>query len=216
MKCSYCGTELTGRETFCGFCGTRQIPGANSQIPAAEKAPVFDEKDFTWQPYPLRQPEPAQEDLSAMEPPEQTAPLPPEPKQSPVPKIKLPTRRSWVRMVFLGILTLGIYPLVIWSRIATELNIAASCYDGERTMPYFAMLLLAPLTLLIYPLVWTHGLCRRIGAELHRRDICYAFGPRHFWLWNVLGSLILVGPFIFLHKLTKSMNLINGDYNTYG
>ena len=119
-------------------------------------------------------------------------------------------------MIFLGILTAGIYPTVIWSRIVTELNIVASRHDGKRTMPYFAMLLLSPITLMIYTFVWFHGLCNRVGRELRRRRIDYAFGPRHFWLWNILGSLILVGPFIFLHKLMKAMNFINRDFNRNG
>ena len=119
-------------------------------------------------------------------------------------------------MIVLGILTLGIYPTVIWSRIVTELNIAASRYDGKRTMPYFAMLMLTPLTLGIYAFVWMHKLCHRIGDELDRRELGYSFGPGTFWLWGILGSLIIVGPFIFTHKLMKAMNRINGDFNTRG
>ena len=119
-------------------------------------------------------------------------------------------------MFFLGILTCGIYPTVIWSRIVTELNLAASRYDGKRTMPYFGMCMLATITLGIYPLVWIHNFCNRIGTELERRDIEYEFGARTFWLWGVLGSLILAGPFVFTHKLMKSMNQINKDFNNCG
>lgn len=132
------------------------------------------------------------------------------------PLLQLPTRRGLAKMIFLPLLTLGIYGMVIWSRIVTELNIAASRYDGRRTMPYFAMSALAVPTLFIYPLIWTHGFCDRIGAELRRRNIPYEFGASTFWLWNVLGSLIVVGPFIYLHKLMKAMNLINADFNEHG
>lgn len=218
MKCSYCGTELVGNEIFCGYCGTRRA--VMKEEPAAEYIPeILDE---------IR--EPAPEEIPAAElaepawtTPEEEFPVIeiPAPRQvvaekPAAPRLQLPNRRSWVKMVFLGIITLGIYPTVIWSRIVTELNLVASRYDGERTMPYFAMVVLSPLTLLIYSLVWMHGFCRRIGAELRRRKIDFAFGPRHFWLWNVLGSLILVGPFIFIHKLMKSMNLLNAHYNVYG
>ena len=27
------------------------------------------------------------------------------------------------------------------------------------------------------------------------------FNATDFWLWNILGSLIVVGPFIYVHKL---------------
>ena len=138
------------------------------------------------------------------------------PAENVAPRITLPTRRGLAKMFFLGMITLGIYPLVIYSKIITELNIVASRYDGRRTMPFLGMVVLSPLTLYIYPYVWFHNVCERIGNELQRRGIDYKFGPAHFWLWNLLGSLILVGPFIFLHKLMKSMNLLNADFNAKG
>ena len=138
------------------------------------------------------------------------------PANAMAPKIQLPTGRGLGKMFFLGLITAGIYPTVIWSKIITELNIVASRYDGKRTMPFFGMLMVAPLTLGIYAYVWYHNLCARIGEELQRRGINYKFGPSHFWLWGILGSFILVGPFIFVHKLMKSMNLLNKDFNEKG
>ena len=138
------------------------------------------------------------------------------PADTKVPKIQLPIKRGLGKMIFLGMLTLGIYPTVIYSKIITELNILASRHDGKRTMTFFGMLMLSPVTFGIYAYVWFHKLCARIGDELQRRGIDYKFGPSHFWLWNILGSFILVGPFIFLHKLMKSMNLLNKDFNEKG
>ena len=132
------------------------------------------------------------------------------------PALRLPTRRGLGKMFFLGILTLGIYPAVIWSRLVQELNMVAGRYDGDRTVSYFGMQMIAPFTLFVYAFVWMHDLCDRVGRELRRRNIDYAFGPRHFWLWNVLGALILAGPFVFTHKLMKAMNLLNEDYNRVG
>lgn len=132
------------------------------------------------------------------------------------PAIELATNRSLAKMFFLGLVTFGIYPLVIYCKLVTDLNIAASRYDGRRTMPYMAMCSLAPMTLFIVPIVWIHNLCDRIKVELKRRDIDYKFGPATFWLWNVLGFLILVGPFIFLHKLMKAMNKICENFNQVG
>jgi hypothetical protein len=96
-----------------------------------------------------------------------------------------------------------------------ELNIVGSRIDGKRTMPYFGMLILAPVTLFILPLVWMHRFCNRVGNQLSARNCGFQFGAKTFWLWCVLGSLILVGPFVFIHKLMRSMNLINGHYNTH-
>jgi hypothetical protein len=83
-------------------------------------------------------------------------------------------------------------------------------------MPYFGMIILSPVTLGIYTFVWMHKFCRRIGEELQRRKLDYQFGASTFWLWGILGSLILVGPFIFTHKLMKAMNKINADFNVKG
>lgn len=223
MKCHYCGTELHGSEVFCRYCGTRQNIEAASELPviAAEPAPIPAEpaaapaEPFpevrTFDLKPLRGEAP---DAALNETPffdfEKAAAL------SGAPKLQLPTKRGLGKMIFLSILTLGIYPTVIWSRLTAELNIAASRYDGQRTTSYFGMILLGVPTLGIYPLVWYDGLCRRIGDELDRRGVGAPFGPRDFWLWNVLGSLILVGPFVFLHKLMKAMNQINEDFNCNG
>lgn len=132
------------------------------------------------------------------------------------PAIQFPTNRGLLKMIFLSIVTLGIYGVVIISKIITELNIAASRYDGKRTMPYFAMVTLTPFTLGIYALVWQHKLANRIGVELTRRGCQYSFGASDFWLWGVLGSLILIGLLVYMHKLLKSMNLINESFNQYG
>lgn len=132
------------------------------------------------------------------------------------PALQLATNRSLAKMIFLGLVTFGIYNMVIYSKMTTDLNVAASRYDGRRTMSYFGMCTLAPLTLFILPWVWIHNLCDRIKAELNRRNIDYKFGPATFWLWNVLGSLILVGPFIFIHKLMKSMNKLCENFNQNG
>ena len=130
--------------------------------------------------------------------------------------LRLPVGRSLLKMALLGLITGGIYPMVIWSRIVTEMNIVASREDGKVTMSYFAMLMLTPITLGIYTFVWMHRFCDRVGQQLQARSCNYRFDARDFWLWLVLGSLILVGPYVFTHKLMKSMNLINSHYNTWG
>lgn len=256
MNCHYCGTPLNDGASFCLYCGTRQqstpqtevedIPAVS--IPAQEEVPVQDEttavpesstptptiykeKSFDWQPY--------------------GAPAKEEPLvelRSQASALQLPVKRSLWKMILFGILTMGIYPVVIWSRLVTEVNLVASRHDGERSMPFFAMVFLSPLTLGIHSLVWCNKLFRRIGKELQRRSISYAFGPKDFWLWaflmsflcsiclSIFGILVslkfdvyiviwlllvvafatLIGPFVFMAKLMKAMNLLNGDYNLNG
>lgn len=208
MKCHYCGEEVAEGKNYCLWCGTRQeLEPVRQPEAGSEGYEAIWENDLA-EPEQVETP-PAQPELPAVQ-------VPVRPAGKCPPHLQLPNRRGLGKMVFLGLLTLGIYPTVIWSRIVTELNLAASRYDGKRTMPYFGMVLLTPITLGVFAFVWMHRFCRRIGDELQRRNIDYRFGPSTFWLWNILGSLILVGPFIFVYKLMKSMNQINADFNVNG
>lgn len=134
------------------------------------------------------------------------------------PAIHLKTNRGWFKFILLTIITFGIYAIVFYSKISTDINLIASRYDGKKTM-HFCLLtfIIAPITLGIGAIVWIHRLSARIGNELARRGIAYGFGAGSFWGWGVLGSLLFgIGPFIYLHKLCKSMNLLCGDYNARG
>lgn len=130
--------------------------------------------------------------------------------------LTLPTERALWKMILFGILTLGIYNLVIFCRITEEINIIASRYDGKRTVHYLGMTMLAGITLGIYRLVWYHAFTDRIHKELQRRNLEVSFSVADFWLWNVLGALILIGPFIYQYKLMKAMNQLCISYNYYG
>ncbi len=134
-----------------------------------------------------------------------------------VPACQLKTNRGLLKYILLSIVTFGIYSIVYYSTISSDLNLIASRYDGKKTM-HFCLLLfvVAPLTLGIGAIVWMHRISARIGGELRRRGIAYSFGASTFWLWNMLGTLILVGPFVYLHKLSRAMNLLCQNYNAVG
>lgn len=130
---------------------------------------------------------------------------------------QLKTNRSLLKFILLSLITFGIYGLVVMSAVSTDINAIAGRYDGKKTMHYcLVYFVFAALTLGIVPLVWNHKLCNRIGTELQRRGISYSFSAGHFWGWGFFGTLILVGPFIYTHKMLKSMNLLAADYNING
>ena len=130
---------------------------------------------------------------------------------------QLNTNRGMLKFILLSIITLGIYGIVVMSSISSDINTIASRYDGKKTTHYCLMLFVFSwLTLGIAPLVWSHKISARIGGELKRRGVNYSFGAGSFWGWNVLGSLIYVGPFIYIHKLMKAMNLLCEHYNVNG
>ncbi|MBR5523906.1 MAG: DUF4234 domain-containing protein [Clostridia bacterium] len=130
---------------------------------------------------------------------------------------QLKTNKGLLKTILLSLITLGIYPLVVMSAVSNDINIVASRYDGKKTMHFCLLLfIVAPITLGIAGIVWYHRISNRIGNELRRRGIAYSFGAADFWLWNVLGSLIVIGPFVYLHKLFKATNLMNAHYNVNG
>ncbi len=133
------------------------------------------------------------------------------------PALQLKTNRGLLKMILLSLITFGIYPIVVYSGISSDINQIASAHDGKKTMHYCLLIfIVAPLTLGIGSLVWCHRISDRIGAELARRGIDYGFSAMTFWGWNVLGALIGIGPLVYIHKLMKAMNLLCADYNVHG
>lgn len=130
---------------------------------------------------------------------------------------KLSTDRSLLKFVLLNIITLGIYGIVVLSNISNDINTIAQKYDNKHTMHYcLIVFLLSWLTLGIASLVWFHRLSERIGNEQVRRGLEHKMSTETFWGWYFLGSFIIVGPFIYMHKLLHSMNELCADYNMRG
>ncbi|MCI1935352.1 MAG: DUF4234 domain-containing protein [Bifidobacteriaceae bacterium] len=135
--------------------------------------------------------------------------------QSPI--IPRATNRSLLKYIFLGIITLGIYDLFVMTESTNTVNIAASRYDGRNSLHYLLMVFLVGwATMGIGWLVWFHNLSDRIGNELQRRGYPRLLSASDYWLWNILGSIIIVGPFVYLYKFFKALNILAADYNRRG
>jgi len=136
------------------------------------------------------------------------------PESRPVGQLK--TNRSLIKYILLSIVTFGIYSIVFWYSVASDMNVLASRHDGRKTMNYILVILLAGPTMGILPLVWLNNVYGRVGAEVQRRGLNYQIGASTFWLWGVLGMFIIVGPFVSTHKMCAAMNLLAADYNAKG
>lgn len=135
----------------------------------------------------------------------------------PAPAMQLKTNRGLLKFILLSLITFGIYGIVVMSSISTDINLIAGRADGKKTMHYcLVYFIFSWLTFGIVPLVWYHKLSDRIGLELKRRGLAYNFGAGTFWGWNILGAFIIVGPFIYTHKLLQAMNLLSADFNARG
>ena len=129
-------------------------------------------------------------------------------------KAMLRTNRGLLKYVLLSLITFGIYGIVVKTHISMEIDTVAAPRDHKSTLNYLLVVpILGPITCGIFPLIWYHNLSNRIGDELKARNLGYEFDAGTFWGWGFFGSLILIGPFVFLHKLLTSMNLINESYN---
>ena len=133
------------------------------------------------------------------------------------PAVQLKTNRSFIKYILLSLVTFGIYGIVSMSGVSSDINLIASKYDGKKTT-HFCLLtfVISWLTCGIGVFVWFHKISNRMGAELKRRHIDYDISAGSFWLWNILGSFIIVGPFIYMHKFFKAINLLAADYNVNG
>ena len=124
---------------------------------------------------------------------------------------------SLVKFILLSIITFGIYAIYITAKMGDTMNMIASRYDGKRTMNYWLLcLIVTPLTFGIGFFVWNHKFSSRIGCELTRRQINYKIDASTFWLFGVLGSIVVIGPFYYIYKLMTGLNLLIKDYSTNG
>ena len=114
-----------------------------------------------------------------------------------------------IKLILAFVFTGGVYGIWLLAQISRDINRLAEAHDGKHTMNFCLVLFLFHwLTLGIGTLAWFHRLCARVERELLRRKIFYPFGPEVFWFLCVPGLLILIGPFIFLYKLKRAMDII--------
>ena len=127
------------------------------------------------------------------------------------------TDRTLAKYILLGMITLGIYGLWLTARSGEDLNAIAGPADNKRTMNLWLLaLIVGPVTLGIGYLVWFHKFADRIGAEQARRGLPRTIAAKDYWLWNVLGAAIVVGPVIFANKWLTAMNALAADANARG
>lgn len=122
------------------------------------------------------------------------------------------TNRGLIKFILLSLITLGIYDIVFFTCLGNDLNTLAP--NDKKTMNFcLVVFIFSWLTCGIVPLVWMHRISAKAGRQLNARGIDYSFGAGTYWGWNILGSLIIVGPFIYLYKLCKTMNYLCADQN---
>lgn len=121
-------------------------------------------------------------------------------------------RKMWKLMLF-SFLTLGIYSFTFFLPISYELEKVSPTRERGKMMNYGIAYLISLFTFSAVMIFWQHELASRIEEALADRGIESDFSMGDFWGWYFFGSFIIVGPYIYFHKLCTAMNLLCEDYN---
>ena len=124
----------------------------------------------------------------------------------------LRTDRSLLKYILLSIVTLGLYSLWFWSQFAKDMNTVCDG-DGRKTRGILARIILSFLTVGIYNFIWMYGVGDRIYHNCHMKNIACDTTGSTVVLWYIVGSIIIIGPFMAIHKMLEGLNLLCYYYN---
>jgi hypothetical protein len=121
-------------------------------------------------------------------------------------------KRSLVLLILLSFITFGIYGLYWIYRLAKDVNLICAG-DGKKTSGLLKYILFGIITFGIYYLIWTYMLGDRIQDSGPKYNIKIKESGGIILLWMVLGSFIIIGPFIGLFIIIKNVNALADEYN---
>ena len=121
-------------------------------------------------------------------------------------------QRNIVTSVILSFVTCGIYAIYFEYTFARDMNIACAG-DGKKTHGVLAQIIFTMLTFGIYYIVWMYGVGERIYTNSFKRQIPATCSGGGLLAWYILGSLIVIGPFVAMHKRIEGLNRLCADYN---
>ena len=123
------------------------------------------------------------------------------------------TNRSGVAFVFLGIVTLGVYPVVVLSQVRKEVSCLLDGKGVGKQMPFVWAYLLGLITLGLAPLIWVCRMANKIEMAALEKKITSPRLSGAFMLWAYFGVLILIGPFLAYHRFFCLLNAIERRAN---
>lgn len=126
---------------------------------------------------------------------------------------KLRTDRQMWKLMLFNFLTCGIYSIAFFMPFSYDLDKIAPKPDRTKTINYMVAYIVSLFTFAIVMVFWHHQIAQRVEEALVKRNIDYEFSTSSFWGWYFFGSFILVGPFVYFHKLCVAMNMLCESYN---
>ena len=120
-------------------------------------------------------------------------------------------RRTW-KFIMFSMLTLGIYGVYFYYKLADDVNTICAG-DGKETAGVLKYILLGICTLGIYPIVWQYRLANRLQENSYKYNLHFEENGTTVTLWTIFGSLLFgTGPFIALYIIIKNMNRLSYAY----
>ena len=128
--------------------------------------------------------------------------------------MQVKTNRSFIGLIVLSIITLGIYPLFFWHAYVRDVNTICAG-DGKNTRGILAVILLSIITLGIYGFVWTYGMQKRLQENASRYNAGAIPGGGTVLLWETVGLMLFgIGGLIGLYIQVDSMNRLAYNYTS--
>ena len=128
--------------------------------------------------------------------------------------MQVKTNRSFIGLIVLSIITLGIYPLFFWHAYVRDVNTICAG-DGKNTRGILAVILLSIITLGIYGFVWTYGMQKRLQENARRYNAGVIPGGGTVLLWDTVGLMLFgIGGLIGLYIQVDSMNRLAYNYTS--
>jgi protein-S-isoprenylcysteine O-methyltransferase Ste14 len=121
-------------------------------------------------------------------------------------------KRSLAAYIILTIITFGIYGLYWVHKLAKDMNTICNG-DGKKTGGLLKCFFLGLITMGIYNGVWLFMLGDRLQDNAPRYGLAFKESGTAVLLWALLGSCIIVGPFISLYIIIKNINALAEKYN---
>ena len=125
------------------------------------------------------------------------------------------TNRSLVKCIFLGIITLGIYDLVVTVRMGSDLNRIQKQLGipGKKVMNYIGACFLSLITLGIPLIIWSIRVPNRVYLYANKTQVEKKGSCKAFFLISILLCWTIIAPLIVLSQLLKTMNNVCKWYN---
>lgn len=111
---------------------------------------------------------------------------------------------------FLSVITLGIYTIVFWHKLAKDVNKLCEG-DGKKTMKYVPAWFLNIPTLTIFSLIWKYKLTERLSDNAERYNLRFSESGG----LTVAYSLTIIGMPVAHYLMIKNFNKMAKAYNDY-